>query len=304
MEYIVTAYTDIGIEKETNQDSVSIRRADIPGVGEALLVAVCDGMGGLNRGEVASAAAVNAFAVWFEEHLSALPSICGKDFSQIREQWTELIAEIHRAMLDYSEEQQVQIGTTVSVFFAYADRYLTLTIGDSRIYEYKKSLTQLTQDQSLVAREVANGRISEEESRHHPQRNILLQCVGTGRHITPAFTEGRVQNNTIYLLCTDGFVHEYSSVELEEKLRSLSFEAKEIMETALHDITEVCKARGETDNITAVLVKASESQNRDGKPAGLRRLRGLFKHKVVLEAEPSLLEKGQILHTTEVIGRD
>lgn len=175
MEYLVAAYTDTGIKKETNQDSICVRRAAVTGIGETILAVVCDGMGGLKKGEVASAAAVNAFGRWFDTNLSNLPMLCSTDFSQIRHHWRRLIEGLHQDLLRYSAKAGVQLGTTAAAFFAYGDRYLLMNIGDSRIYERKKALRQLTQDQSLVAREVAAGRITEDESRHHPQRNILLQ---------------------------------------------------------------------------------------------------------------------------------
>ena len=53
MEYLVAAYTDTGIKKETNQDSICVRRAAVTGIGETILAVVCDGMGGLKKGEVA-----------------------------------------------------------------------------------------------------------------------------------------------------------------------------------------------------------------------------------------------------------
>ena len=91
MEYLVAAYTDTGIKKETNQDSICVRRAAVTGIGETILAVVCDGMGGLKKGEVASAAAVNAFGRWFDTNLSNLPMLCSTDFSQIRHHWRRLI---------------------------------------------------------------------------------------------------------------------------------------------------------------------------------------------------------------------
>ncbi len=70
MEYLVAAYTDIGIQKETNQDSICVRRAAFSEAEETVLAVVCDGMGGLKKGEVASAAAVNAFGTWFDANLA------------------------------------------------------------------------------------------------------------------------------------------------------------------------------------------------------------------------------------------
>lgn len=238
-----------------------------------------------------------------DRHLPILPTICGSDFSQIRAQWLVLIDECHHAMLDYSAANCVQLGTTVSTFFAYSDHYITLTIGDSRIYERTGRLTQLTQDQSLVAREIVAGRISEEESRHHPQRNILLQCVGVGGEIVPAFTEGRVRHDALYLLCSDGFVHELSPEEIGSRLQATLLNSKDDLTHALCDLTELCKGRGETDNITAVLVKASESKSLV-KLSPLKNLRTRFRGQKDATQKEELVETAQIVHTQEAIGLD
>ena len=68
MKYLVTADTDIGITKKTNQDSLLIKHGSYED-GELLLAVVCDGMGGLAKGEVASASVITAFAKWFDNEL-------------------------------------------------------------------------------------------------------------------------------------------------------------------------------------------------------------------------------------------
>lgn len=306
MEYLVAAYTDTGIRKETNQDSICVRRAAITGGGETVLAVVCDGMGGLKKGEVASAAAVNAFGQWFDTNLSNFPALCGTDFSQIRHHWRMLTKELHQNLLRYSAKEGVQLGTTVAAFFAYGDRYLIMNIGDSRIYERKKALRQLTQDQSLVAREVAAGRITADESRHHPQRNILLQCLGTGEQIVPAFAEGRVQNDALYLLCSDGLCHELSHKEMEERFQAIYLKSKDVMTATLHDAIELCKHRGETDNITALLLKTQESVYVRPQKSGISRIKQMLHIAAPDTAAPAavLLETAQVVHTQEVVGRE
>ena len=304
MEYLIAAYTDTGIQKETNQDSICVRRAAITDACEIIMAIVCDGMGGLKKGEVASAASVNAFGAWFDKNLNSLPMLCGTDFSLIRRQWSALIEELHQNLQQYAARSGVQMGTTITAFFACADQYLTMNIGDSRIYERKNKnvLFQLTQDQSLVAREIAAGRITEEESRHHPQRNILLQCLGAGDHVTPVFTTGKIRNDALYLLCSDGLVHEMSSEELAEHLQSVYLNSKDSMTAALREATELCKSRGETDNITSVLIKTQEGDCTNPKKFRLNRLRqALHLAKANREQTVTLLETAQITHTEETI---
>ena len=75
MNYSIALHTDVGIRKETNQDSMCVKQAETE-KGQILLAIICDGMGGLEKGEVASATVINAFSAWFEEEL---PIILAKD---------------------------------------------------------------------------------------------------------------------------------------------------------------------------------------------------------------------------------
>ena len=302
MEYLVAAYTDTGIQKETNQDSICVRRATVSDTGEIIMAIVCDGMGGLKKGELASAVSVDAFGTWFDNNMRSLPMLCGTDFSLIQRQWTVLVEEIHQSLRQYTAKSGAHLGTTITALFAYADRYLTMNIGDSRIYERKDILRQLTQDQSLVAREIATGRITEEESRHHPQRNILLQCLGAGDQVTPVFTTGKIRNDALYLLCSDGLVHEMPPEELAEHFQTVYLNSKDAMTAALREATELCKSRGETDNITSVLIKTRESDYVKPKKFGMDQIRQAFHlTKANKEQTVTLLETAQVIHTEETI---
>ena len=304
MEYTIAAYTDVGTVKKTNQDSFCVRRAALPEGGEIALVVVCDGMGGLSRGELASAEAVRAFGAWFDGSMERLPALCARDFGAVRQQWEDLIQNLHSRLLAYARSCQIQLGTTLVAWLTAGGRYLAVSVGDSRLYEYGARLRQVTQDQSLVAREIALGRITEEQALHHPQRNVLLQCLGAGGTVSPVFQEGRVSGGALYLLCSDGLVHEVGRAELEERLLPIRLDTKEQMTRTLAGLVEDCKARGEGDNITAVLVKAAESPL----AAPRRGLRGLLSRMGKKTDDPGrmpravLVETAQIVYTQERIG--
>lgn len=304
MEYIVSAYTDTGIQRSSNQDSLCIRRASISG-GEILMAVICDGMGGLQKGELASAECVRAFGAWFDQNMHVFPTLCRNNFYEIRRQWAELLLALHQKLLIYARERQIQIGTTVAAMLTFEDRCLIVNVGDSRIYERTRTLRQLTQDQSLVAVEIARGRITEEEAKHHPQRNILLQSLGAGEAVNPVFTEITVRGGALYLLCTDGLIHEISSSELKAQLEPLYLDSKERLTAVLIRLIETCKQRGETDNITAILFKAIESYSSTGGVSPLENLmeKMHIKSKKSGSALPTatLLETAQIEHTQEAI---
>lgn len=304
MQYQFAAYTDIGCSKKTNQDSLCVRWSSLDEREEAIFAVVCDGLGGLKKGEVASAAAVTAMGNWFDEKLLQLQTLCADGFSSVRQEWMQLLDDLHQRLIRYGANENVQTGTTLTAILAVGDRYLTANIGDSRIYERFCSLRQLTQDQSLVSQEVAAGHITEEQARTHPQRDILLQCLGIGAQSVPEFTEGRLRNGALYLLCSDGFVHEVTASELEERLDVLRLVTREDMNEALRMIVEDCKHRGEQDNITAVLFRSQESPCNTNSNSALQRLLYCLRQKPkekTEQREAVLLETVQIIHTQEFI---
>lgn len=297
MKFVLAAYTDAGTQKPVNQDSLCLRRAVLPSGNELMMAAVCDGMGGLEKGELASAECVRAFGGWFDQNLSRLPVLCQSGFAQVKSQWDELFRAVHGRLLEYAARNQGRLGTTAAVFLACQGRYLAANIGDSRVYARRDALKQLSQDHSLVAREVALGRVTEEEARHHPQRNILLQCLGSGETVAPFYSEGGLQSGCLYFLCSDGYVHELSPAELSERLNPLYLTDKESMTRTLAGLAEDCKSRGETDNLTGVLIQTEETAV--SRPRGLRRLFG--EKKDAPEGTAALAETAQIIHTAERI---
>ena len=102
----------------------------------------------------------------------------------------------------------------------------------------------------------AGAPITPEEAEMHPQRNVLLQCIGASDFIVPDFYEGQVKQGDRFLLCSDGFRHVISSQEIYDKLNKASAPDPQAMKQALVYLTDLDKSRLETDNITAIIVEA------------------------------------------------
>lgn len=259
MKFLSIAHSDVGIKKETNQDSVLIKEASAD-CGRVLLAVICDGMGGLAKGEVASAALIRAFSGWFDKELPFFLYENGNciqpDFSSIQTSWNNLIAEVNRRISNYSMGFHAPCGTTVVGLLLVGDHYYIVNVGDSRIYRMDRALHLLTKDQTFVQQEMDAGRMTSEEAKVHPQRNMLLQCVGASPFVAPAFSEGVYKIGDLFFLCSDGFRH----VITEEEFTKLLVPEKMQDEKALRDMavycTELNKQRRETDNISVVMVKA------------------------------------------------
>lgn len=253
MRFIATADTDIGISKDTNQDSVLIKHAMADGK-EILLAVVCDGMGGLSKGELASATVIRAFAKWFDEELPfELENI---DLQVIGAKWSLLLKELNAQILEYSKENGIEgVGTTFSGILFIDDQYVIGHVGDTRIYHIGSSMTQLTTDQTFVAREISRGTMTLEQAKTDKRRNLLLQCIGASKVVEPQIICGKTEKGA-YMLCSDGFRHEITEAEIYESLNPINLMNKDAMHNNAKYLIEQNKSREEKDNISVLLIKA------------------------------------------------
>lgn len=253
MRFIATADTDIGISKDTNQDSVLIKQAIVDGE-EVLLAVICDGMGGLSKGELASATVIRAFAKWFDEELPY--ELENVDLQVIGAKWSLLLKELNAQILEYSRENGIEgVGTTFSGILFIDDQYVIGHVGDTRIYHIGSSMTQLTTDQTFVAREISRGTMTLEQAKTDKRRNLLLQCIGASKVVEPQIICGKTEKGA-YMLCSDGFRHEITEAEIYESLNPINLMNKDAMHNNAKYLIEQNKSREEKDNISVLLIKA------------------------------------------------
>lgn len=256
---VLTEYkTDVGIKKKVNQDSLIIRKA-MTEVGEVTFISVCDGMGGLSFGELASAEAVNVLNSWFDEDLPEL-LMEGISDQSFKDSILPRIEEADEKISQYGREHNADCGTTMTAILLYNNQYATVNVGDSRIYKLTaKGVEQLTHDQSVVQQLLDSGQITVEESETHPQRSVLLQCVGIGERAVPDFTFGSYEEGDVFFACSDGFRHKLTAEEMYQALYvnqktdvEDDNERKKDLIERLDYLIKVVKERGELDNITVV----------------------------------------------------
>ncbi|MDD3277635.1 MAG: serine/threonine-protein phosphatase [Lachnospiraceae bacterium] len=253
MNYLIAAYTDVGIKKKTNQDSLLVETADTD-QGPVLLGVICDGMGGLAKGEVASAILIKAFQDWFHYEF---PQILyqGMDAGKLRQSWTQLILDTNVKIANYGFDLHVDLGTTVVALLIVGTCYYIINVGDSRVYQVGKELRLLTRDQTYVQREMDMGRMTQEEASVHPQRNMLLQCVGASNIIEPDFYIGDIDGESVFMLCSDGFRHIITPQEFYQFLNPDVLQTEDDMKNAAVYLTELNKQRREVDNISVALIR-------------------------------------------------
>lgn len=118
MKYIVGYSTSVGIKKNVNQDALCIEKA-LMGKDEVLLTVVCDGMGGLAKGELASATVINRFLEWFERELPLM--INDLSLERIMNAWSNIIQDLNQKLWNYGKENFTQLGTTLTAVLFLAD---------------------------------------------------------------------------------------------------------------------------------------------------------------------------------------
>ena len=259
MKYLAAAYTRAGKRKRKNQDSMVLMEAETDG-GNILFAAVCDGMGGLEEGEAASAAMANAFADWFENGLPSLlqaPREKGGalEAGRLWAQWAGLIGQTGCAMETYGKRHHVTMGTTAVGILFCGEYYYILHVGDSRAYLLTDGIRQLTRDQTYVQRELDAGRMTCEQSLTDPRRSVLLQCIGAGVRARPAFSMGRSAAGQVFLVCSDGFCHAAAPREIYRAFLPEEMTCEEVMRQRLAGLGERIADRGEEDDISALLVR-------------------------------------------------
>lgn len=254
MNFQTANHTDIGIRKKTNQDSLLIEQAQTDNYGTVLLAVVCDGMGGLAKGEVASATMIRRFSAWFN---TELPAMLQRGFNpdELRNSWEKMAVQTSNKILAYGDACGISLGTTCVCLLIISNCFYIMNVGDSRVYLLSDGIYQRTKDQSYCQREIDLGRMTPEQAAVDPQRSVLLQCIGAGEVVDPDFFAGTVNPGECYLLCSDGFAHVISPQEIYDNLNPAVSVNSAIMKQNLVKLIELDKQRGETDNITALLIR-------------------------------------------------
>ena len=255
MEFKIAMHTDIGSVKASNQDSICVKEAYTP-EGTVLLTAVCDGMGGLEKGELASKTMVELLSVWFEKDLPYLLAKTDRK-KEICNSLDALVKNCNHIIMSYGAQRRIQLGTTVTALLFLPDGdYIICHVGDTRAYvidHYNAEV--LTEDQTLVQREVRMGRLTKEQALTDPRANVLLQCVGASKQVQPVFVQGHVSDNVCYMLCSDGFRHKITQAEIAEAFSPAANANEVIMKRNIVTLIEKNIERGETDNISALLIR-------------------------------------------------
>jgi len=255
MQYLFEYYTTEGRVKKINQDAVFLMQAETD-KGTVLFSAVSDGMGGLARGEEASARMNRALCTWFENDLPNL-IYDGITMDEFKKSMMKVIYSACSEIMKYANGFGAECGTTLAGILLFEGQSFIVNVGDSRVYIKHDNLCQITKDQTYVQREIDMGRMTKEEAKTHKMRSILLQCVGASDVVIPDWYQEQIEEGDYILLCSDGFRHIVDTHEMDTYLSDLS--TKEEMQKTLKTIADKSMQAGERDNITAILIKVVDN---------------------------------------------
>ncbi len=250
---MVAASTDVGIKKSVNEDSLAVKVYNTPR-GKLLFAVLCDGMGGLAKGEVASATVVTAFVDWFTSNLQILSTSAIED-SFIRREWERLVITVDEKIKRYGIKHNITLGTTLTSMLMTEERYYICNVGDTRAYEITDKLKQITEDHTVVAREVKLGKLTPDQANNDARKNILLQCIGASENIYPEMFFGETKRNAVYILCSDGFRHEITPKEIFNGLEPDVMREADQMKRNIEYLINVNKQRLEQDNISVIAIR-------------------------------------------------
>lgn len=258
---MIKAYcTDKGIKKATNQDALLLKTAKLDGE-EIAFAMVADGMGGMSKGELASSIAIQEFRNWFVNEVGDLFEK-GLTFDSFRNSVTKTTEKLHKKIKEELKEEAG--GTTIVGLFVMQKTYIAFNVGDSRAYMLEQGsgkVKQITHDHSLVQYLIDTNAITKEEALHHKDRSVLMQCCGAGSELpSPQFYMGNYSPETLFLVCSDGFVHVVKEDEMAEMLSSNRVFSDDSLKKQLEKIVEMSKERQEKDNITVLGIKLEDDQ--------------------------------------------
>lgn len=247
----VAATSHVGKVREKNEDAFVV--ADLTGgtlladktharfdVGErGVLLAVSDGMGGAQAGEVASAIVVETLT----KEIGNAPLETPRDATL-----TEAVKAAHEAVRTRGQQDQAKMGATLTAVFVRAGRAYIAEVGDSRAYLVRSGqIAQVTKDQSMVQLLVDSGVMSPADANNSPMRNVILQAMGHQRDIKIAVNKLELRDRDCLILCSDGLTVHVS----DEEIRNAILGARP--ESAVDELLALALDRGAKDNVTIVV---------------------------------------------------
>ncbi len=240
---LITGKTDVGAVRSRNEDAFDY---GVLSDGTSWAI-VCDGMGGVHGGKIASTAAIEMVSEKIKKCYNPSMSVSSLENLLLSSITTANVNVFDRGVFDNSLKG---MGTTIVAALVKNNEVCIAHVGDSRAYIIRKnSIEQLTKDHSLVQEMLDKGQITKEEYENNPIKNIITRAMGVDEDIDIEFDYVYLNNDESLLLCTDGLSGMVSDRKILEIYQTTDFEllADKYIEEANNN--------GGSDNITVVIMK-------------------------------------------------
>jgi len=227
------AATHVGKVRRQNEDNylVATRRG---------LWAVADGMGGHEAGDIASGVVV--------EELAAIP--VPATASQLLASCERHIVNANSRLKKLGDERGTVIGTTVAVLLIFDGHYAAVWSGDSRIYRVRQHrIEQISTDHTEVQELVSAGKLTAQEARTWPRRNVITRAIGVCDDPELEIKGGALEPGDIFVICSDGLTAHVEDQEI------LAFASGHPPQKACDLLVDLTLDRGAVDNVTVVAVR-------------------------------------------------
>ncbi|HET7425535.1 MAG TPA: protein phosphatase 2C domain-containing protein, partial [Gemmatimonadales bacterium] len=220
----------------------------------ALLMMVADGVGGGNKGEVASRSALEAVSRYVSRSMHCY--YAADAAHEFTEALQEAALRCHEELIRRgAEESEFQgMATTLTLYLGHWPKAHLLQVGDSRCYLLRgDELTQITRDQTMAQELIDLGVLTRADATGTRFEHTLSSSIG-GRQTAPVVTEVDLTWDTVVLLCSDGLTRHVTDERIRERLRTMT-SARQVCEDLVQDALD----GGGSDNITVVVRRAVPS---------------------------------------------
>ncbi len=233
--------TDIGMVRTANQDAFFAESIDY----ETAFAVVCDGMGGANAGNIASENAVKSISGYIERSYNGAFGT-----ESIEKMLKNAIVSANIELYDMAVSNPLfsGMGTTVVLTFVKGETAVIAHAGDSRIYLVNDGIKQLTRDHSVVQSLIESGKITPDDAKVHPKKNVITRAVGAEENIAVDTAVLKVGEGDTLLLCTDGLTNYLDDADILNSVKTVR--PSEIPDT----LVDRANKNGGGDNITVVVL--------------------------------------------------
>lgn len=252
--------------------------------GDTVFAVVADGVGGSQKGELASEIAVNEAQSFFKKR---------HEYNDHQAFLNDYVHACNQKIAELRKSEGVKSATTIIALYLHESKAVTVHAGDCRAYQFNdERCIQHTQDHSYAYVKFLKGEITEDEIATHPMQNQLLNCIEGNNDLDPEFTVFDISQGQQFILCSDGFWEVFTQQQMIDLFQLDNPDS--IFERIFFDHL---KENPKHDNATVMLIRSdvpvptvSVAANQTQSPVGKK--------------QPSMDEKAPKTTTTEMQNND